>query len=99
MTNAVFAEASFYAAIVNERDELYRRAQQAAGQLTGPVVTTEFVLLEVANFCSRGRQRDVFGRLVTNLRQAADIEIVPATAELFQYVSICSRRVRIKSGR
>lgn len=84
MSGLIFADASFYAAIINERDELHARAQLAAHRLVGPLVTTEFVLLEVANFCSRGKQRSVFGRLVTNLRSAAAVEIVSASAELFQ---------------
>ncbi len=84
MSGLVFADASFYAAIVNERDELHDKAQQAAERLAAPIVTTEFVLLEVANFCSRGSQRDVFRRLVANLRKASVVEIIPASADLFQ---------------
>jgi predicted nucleic acid-binding protein len=84
VNGAIFADASFYAAIINERDELHAQAQLAAQRLAGSLVTIEFVLLEVANFCSRGKQRGVFARLVTNLRSAAAVEIVPASAELFQ---------------
>lgn len=84
MSPSVFADASFYAAIVNERDELHTLASHAAAQHAGPMVTTELVLLEVANFCSRGPQREVFGRLVANLRIALDVEIVIGSHELFQ---------------
>lgn len=84
MSRLVFADASFYAAILNERDELYAKAREAARSLVSPVVTTEFVLLEAANFCSRGLQRSVFHRLVTKLRSAPTVEIVPASGELFE---------------
>ena len=47
-------------------------------------MTTEFVLLEVANFCVSGDQRAVFLRLIANLRRAAAVEIVPASAWDFQ---------------
>jgi predicted nucleic acid-binding protein len=82
--SAVFADASFYIAIINERDELHARARDVARALTGAIVTTDFVLTEVANFCTRVSQRPVFLRLVTNLRRAPDVEIVPASRGLFE---------------
>jgi predicted nucleic acid-binding protein len=84
VSGVIFADASFYLAIINERDELHAKAQLVAQQVVGSLVTTEFVLLEVANFCSRGKQRSVFTRLVANLRSAVAVEIAPASAELFQ---------------
>jgi predicted nucleic acid-binding protein len=82
--SAVFADASFYIAIINERDELHVRAREVARALTGAIVTTDFVLTEVANFCTKGSQRPVFLRLVANMRRAAHLEIVPASRELFE---------------
>jgi uncharacterized protein len=55
-----------------------------ARALTGPIVTTDFVLTEVANFCTKVSQRSVFLRLVANMRRAANVEIVPASRELFE---------------
>ena len=83
MTRTVFADTSFFAAIVNERDALHAQAKKAAAFQTDPSLTTEFVLLEVANFGTRGRQREVFATLIANLRRSPDVEIVPASAELF----------------
>jgi len=80
----VFADTSFYAAIVNRRDQLHTRAKEAAARLTGPVVTTEFVLIETANFCLEGPRRAVFLRLVANLRASPTVEIIPASAHDFQ---------------
>ncbi len=84
MTPLVFADASFYVAILNERDELYDRARQISAKLAGPNLTTEFVLIEVANFCRHGDQRSVFERLVANLEKASDVEVLPASGELFK---------------
>ena len=80
----VFADTSFYAAIVNRRDQLHARAKEIAATIAGPVVTTEFVLLETANFCLEGQRRSVYLRLITNLRAAAEVEIIPASSEAFQ---------------
>jgi len=79
-----FADTAFYAAIVSDRDQLHERAKEAATRFSGPIVTTEFVLLETANFCTEGERRSVFLRLVANLRNAPHVEIVPATSEYFQ---------------
>jgi predicted nucleic acid-binding protein len=82
--NAVFVDSSFYVAAINRRDQWHARAMAASAALGGRLVTSEFVLVEVANFCARGGWRAVFLRLVTNLRQAREVEIVPATATAFQ---------------
>ena len=55
-----------------------------AASLRGPIVTTEFVLLEVANFFGRVAFRPLFTKLLQNLRAAPDVEIVPASIDLFQ---------------
>ncbi len=80
----IFADTSFYAAIVNRRDQLHARATAAAAKTAAPVLTTEFVLLETANFCTSGIGRAVFLRLMENLRREDTIEIVPATTTAFQ---------------
>lgn len=82
--NAVFADTSFYVAIFNPQDALHERAKAVAADLRGNVVTTEFVLLEVGNFFRHGKARTVLQTLMENLRTAEDIEIVPASAELFK---------------
>jgi len=80
----VFADTSFYAAIVNRRDQHHARARDAAAKITGSIVTTEFVLAETANFCIEGTRRVVYLQLLANLRSAANVEIIPATSERFQ---------------
>ncbi len=81
---AVFADTSFFAAILNDRDSLHAIAQDAATRHTEPGLTTEFVLLEVANFCTQGDRRAVFASFLANLRRSPEIEIVPATHDLFE---------------
>ena len=45
-----FADTAFYVAVVNPRDALHARALAAVAGPPRRVVTTEFVLIEVANF-------------------------------------------------
>ena len=79
-----FADTSFYVAILSLRDAWHDRAVFFAAELTGRIVTSKFVLVEVGNFFCRGRGREQFVTLVENLDRAEDIDIVPASAELFR---------------
>lgn len=79
----VFADTSFYVAVLNPSDSWHAKATAAAATLRGPVVTTGFVLLEVANFLCRVAVRPLFTRLIQNLRAASDVEIIPASMDLF----------------
>ena len=81
--NVRFADTSFYVAIFNPLDALHARAKAIAASYQGGVITTEFVLVEVGNFFCRGNGRAVFKTMIENLRAAEDVEIIPASAELF----------------
>jgi predicted nucleic acid-binding protein len=54
---AVFADTSFYVALLSPRDTHHARAESIARTIQGPVVTTEYVLLEVATFFSATAHR------------------------------------------
>jgi len=81
--SSVFADTAFYAAILNRRDEYHVRAKELAAQIDDEVVTTEFVLIETANFCTSGHQRAAFLRLVDHLRRGK-VDVVAASTALFQ---------------
>lgn len=80
---AVFADTAFYVAAVNPRDELHAAATALLTTFAGKIVTTEFVLVEVANFFCKAGSRTVFVDLLADLRSGEETEIVPASAELF----------------
>lgn len=79
----LFADTSFYVAIFSPQDALHEKAKDVATAHQGGVITTDFVLVEVGNFFCRGLSRTVFQTMIENLRSAEDIEIVPASADLF----------------
>lgn len=79
----VFADTSFFVALHNRRDALHSRAVECAAQLTAPLLTTEFILLEVANFFTRPADRGKFAALDSTLRSDAATTIVPASSELY----------------
>jgi len=83
----LFADTSFYVALVEPRDALHPKAVQASAAAV-PIVTTEYVLLELANFLSRGRARQAYLDLVAALRSSASVVIIPSSAELFDRGSL-----------
>ena len=65
-----FVDTCYYLAVVNPRDPLHPAAEALGRQLDDEFLTTEYVLLEVANSLSRPVDRPVFVRLMDQL--AAD---------------------------
>ena len=82
MTATAFADTSFYVALNHRRDALHPTAVAAAAA-PRPVVTTEFVLLEVANFFVRPGDREKLVAFEANLRADPNTAVVPASADLF----------------
>lgn len=82
--NAVFADTSFYVALLSPRDTHHARAESLARTIHGPVVTTEYVLLEVATFFSSAKHRATFLALARVLKNDPATKIVPGSADLWQ---------------
>ena len=77
----VFADTSFYVAALNPRDVNHTRAEAFGRGFRGHVVTTEYVLLEVATFFCEGAHRPVFLGLLQTLQHDPEVTIVPASAD------------------
>jgi uncharacterized protein len=77
-----FADTYYYLAILNARDAAHHRAVALSRQLRGPVVTTEFILLELGDGMARPPARQAFVRFCNALRGDPLVEIVPASNAL-----------------
>lgn len=80
----VFADTSYYLALVNSVDPRHHRALDLAESLLGRTFVTEFVLMELANSLSKPPDRGVFLDLLEDLRSDQATTIVPASPSLFQ---------------
>ncbi len=78
----VFADTSFYVALVNVRGISHTRAVQAGKRLECPVLLTDFIILELGNALSGPGLRKLFTELVSDLRADPDVRIVPALRDL-----------------
>jgi predicted nucleic acid-binding protein len=83
--SAVYADTAFYVALVNRDDALHAAASVWAVSNARAVVTTEFVLLEVANFFKRpGRDRETFAAFVEMLQADPSTSIIPVNPAHFR---------------
>lgn len=80
----VYVDTSYFFAIISPRDVAHEAAARWSREATDPLLTTEFVLIEVANaFCSTGA-RGLFRTVLDEFQADPDNTVLPATTELFR---------------
>lgn len=81
----VLVDTAAWIALVNTRDELHNRAAQTMAELRRrnvALVTTEFVLLEVANALCTSAWRAKSVKLIDGFRSVPNLRIIPADTML-----------------
>jgi predicted nucleic acid-binding protein len=82
----VFVDTAAWIALINSSDDLHTRARQQMSTLREQrmfLVTTEFVLLEVADALSEPERRAKTVAFIDGLRRLAVLQILPASSGLF----------------
>ncbi len=79
----VFADTSFYVALQNRADENHEAASDFLEEFDGLVVTSAWVLTELANYLAGTGNRNAFVRLLGDLRGNPQVTIVPCSQDLF----------------
>ena len=79
----VFADTFFYIALLSPSDEAHERAKSFSQTYDGKMVTTEWVLTELADGMSSPLTRKRCADFIDWLRSDEDVTILVATAELF----------------
>jgi len=81
---AVFADTFYFLALLNEKDDQHEKAVALSASIRRPVVTTAWILTELADGLSDTPGRVLFEPFVERLRSnSAHVSIVPPTEELF----------------
>ncbi len=82
---AVFADAFYWVALLFPRDAFHARVVAFSRANTARLVTTDEVLIEVANWFATGGQywRTKVADLVDNLRSDPDVDVLPQTRAEF----------------
>jgi uncharacterized protein len=82
--NRVFADSHFFFAILNPNDAAHAKAIDAGHRHRGPLVTTAWVLTEVADGLASTSRRQVFRRLLEDIEGNKTSLVVPANVETFE---------------
>ena len=80
---AIFAGSFYFLALLRLEDSAHARALAASQDRTERLVTTAWVLTEVADALAVPAMREGFPRLLTTLRADPACTIVPPTQDLF----------------
>jgi uncharacterized protein len=80
--NRVFADSFYFFAVLNPRDRAHQKAREFATHHEGAIVTTAWVLTELADGLAVTAHRAAVSRLIARLEAEPDNEIVPPSEEL-----------------
>jgi len=83
----VFVDTAAWVGLLNTRDELHEAAQRQIGELrrqNAQLITTEFVLLELANMFSAPVWRQKVVKFIDGLRSLPSLQIISADSALLQ---------------
>lgn len=82
---ACFADSFYFIALLNPADADHSKVVQVTRTLSRPIVTTAWVLTEVADAFSPPSRRHAFQRLVEELMaEGSSVSIIPASKTLFE---------------
>jgi predicted nucleic acid-binding protein len=74
----------YFFALLNPRDQAHARALELSRELASPILTTSWVLAEVADGLASTRKRQHFGHLLDGLRRVPANRIVAPSEVLFE---------------
>lgn len=82
--NTVFADTFFFLALLNANDEAHAKTRLACGQLGLKIVTTAWVVNEVADGLARVANRRGVIEFLNAVKNDPEIEIIQPSRELFE---------------
>lgn len=82
--NPVFADTYYFFALLSVRDEAHHQALEYSRQFTGMIITTAWVITELADGMCSVRDRKQLCLAMDRMRSLHNLEILPPTAELFE---------------
>jgi hypothetical protein len=80
----IFADTSYYIALLHAADENHVKARGYTDRFDGQMVTTAWIVTELANALAKGPNRRRFVDFLEDLRSDERMHIVPADSDLFE---------------
>jgi predicted nucleic acid-binding protein len=90
----VFADTFYFLALLNHKDPAHANADSFTRRYSGQIVTTDWVLTELGDGCSKPASwRSAFTQLLLDLRANPNIAIEPFSDQLFaEGISLYAQR-------
>lgn len=89
-----FADTSYYIALINPHDDMHGVAKLMTAALTGGIVTTAWVVNELANYLARPPNRTLFLEMLDHMRRDPNVSIVPMSQAMFDRgIDLYARRL------
>ena len=82
--NSVFADAFYFFALINRADVAHHKAKAYGRTAQARLVTTSWVLTELADGLAASQSRQKFVELLQQLRTSDDVEVLPFSAARFE---------------
>lgn len=79
----IFADTSFFVALVNPADQLHWKASRLVDQLEAHLLTTDYVLVELGNFLRHPKRRTLFLDLEREPCTNSSNIVLPASRSLY----------------
>ena len=79
-----FADTFYFLAILNVKDTAHQKAVEFSASHDTPLLTTAWVLTELADALADSRHRHAFRKVIIDLRTDPNTTIVPPTQHLFE---------------
>ena len=80
--SVVFADAFYFVARLNRHDQHHERVVAFSREFRSHILTTDWVLMEVADALAKSECRSRVRDFILHLRQPAVCEVIPASREL-----------------
>jgi predicted nucleic acid-binding protein len=80
----VFADSFYFIALLSPADDAHTRSVDFTRQFQGHLVTTQWVLTEVADGFGESRARSQFVKFLDRLNERADVTVIPCSADYFE---------------
>ncbi len=80
----IFADTFYFLALLNRRDAAHDRAIDASRTYARSLITTVWILTEIADGCAYGPLRHGFIQLLAVIQSDPGIKVVPCSAEIFE---------------
>ena len=94
----VFADTSFYIALLNHRDEHHRRACQFANEHAGDFVTSAWIITELADYLCNTSNRSLFLEMYEDLCKDARVTLFRSRPLCSIKGSSCMRHAPTRTG-